>query len=64
MITKIFFQWILIFLLIWKLKYIFQNTLNDQKIKMNGKTIDHVEKENFLIVKKIGSGQKNFKIFR
>lgn len=42
----------------------FPKYFNDQKIKMNGKTIDHVEKENFLIVKKIGSGQKNFNIFR
>jgi hypothetical protein len=29
---------------------------------MNGKIIDYVEKENFLIVQNIGSGQKYFNI--
>ena len=42
----------------------FPKYFNNQKIKMNGETIDHIEKENFLIVKKIGSGQKRFNVFK
>ena len=36
----------------------------NQKIEMNGKIIDHIEKGNFLVVKGIGSGQKKFKIHK
>ena len=36
----------------------------NQKIEMNGKIIDHIEKENFLVVKGIGSGQKKFNIHK
>ena len=42
----------------------FPKYFNNQKIKMNGKIIDYIEKENFLIVQNIGSGQKYFHIIR
>ena len=42
----------------------FPKYFNNQKIKMNGKIIDYIEKENFLIVQNIGSGQKHFHIIK
>ena len=42
----------------------FPKYFDNQKIKMNGKIIDYIEKENFLIVQNIGSGHKYFCIIR
>ena len=42
----------------------FPKYFDNQKIKMNGKIIDYIEKENFLIVQNIGSGHKYFHIIK
>ncbi len=47
-----------------KAEIYFPKYFNNQKIKMNGKIIDYVEKENFLILQNIGSGQKKFTVLK